>query len=292
MKFYLIDDDRNILNVLKQIITDRGLGTICGCAQNGRDGLEDFEREKPDIVIVDVLMPEMDGISLVQKAKPLLPNTAFIMLSQVSSKDMIASAYEAGAEFFIQKPVNSVEVENVIRKVQDSLNMQRTMQKVQNIFMTDMNAPMGENLAATGNDLISQEAVASIKTILQRLGIIGDTGSKDILAITEYLISHHEQMEETTLSELCGKFSSSPKSMEQRIRRAANAGLVNLAHLGIEDYGNDIFVEYSNTLYNFEQVRREMDFIRGKGEKHGNVKIKNFLNSLVSYSMERREYLL
>lgn len=153
---------------------------------------------------------------------------------------MIASAYEAGAEFFIQKPVNSVEVENVIRKVQDSLNMQRTMQKVQNIFMTDMNAPMGENLAATGNDLISQEAVASIKTILQRLGIIGDTGSKDILAITEYLISHHEQMEETTLSELCGKFSSSPKSMEQRIRRAANAGLVNLAHLGIEDYGNDI----------------------------------------------------
>ena len=98
MKFYLIDDDRNILNVLKRIITDRGLGTICGCAQNGRDGLEDFEREKPDIVIVDVLMPEMDGISLVQKAKPLLPNTAFIMLSQVSSKDMIASAYEAGAE--------------------------------------------------------------------------------------------------------------------------------------------------------------------------------------------------
>lgn len=67
MKFYLIDDDRNILNVLKRIITDRGLGTICGCAQNGRDGLEDFEREKPDIVIVDVLMPEMDGISLVQK---------------------------------------------------------------------------------------------------------------------------------------------------------------------------------------------------------------------------------
>ena len=134
MKFYLIDDDRNILNVLKRIITDRGLGTICGCAQNGRDGLEDFEREKPDIVIVDVLMPEMDGISLVQKAKPLLPNTAFIMLSQVSSKDMIASAYEAGAEFFIQKPVNSVEVENVIRKVQDSLNMQRTMQKVQNTF--------------------------------------------------------------------------------------------------------------------------------------------------------------
>lgn len=287
MEFYLIDDDRNILNILKRIIMDRELGTICGYAQNGRDAMEDFEEMNPDIVIVDLLMPEMDGISLVQKVKPILPNTAFIMLSQVSSKDMIASAYEAGAEFFIQKPVNSVEVENVIRKVQDSLCMQRTMQKVQQIFMADMNVYKGDIPSGGGSELSSQESMAAVKNILQRLGIIGDTGSKDILTVAEYMLSHHEHMEETTLSELCGKFSSSPKSMEQRIRRAANAGLVNLAHLGVEDYGNDIFVEYSNTLYNFEQVRREMDFIRGKGKKHGNVKIKNFLNALVSYSLER-----
>lgn len=287
MEFYLIDDDRNILNVLKRIIMDRELGTVCGCAQNGRDAMDDFEEKSPDIVIVDLLMPEMDGISLMQNAKTLLPDTAFVMLSQVSSKDMIASAYEAGAEFFIQKPVNSVEVENVIRKVQDSMNMQRTMQKVQQIFMTDVNTYRGDTLPTGTNELSSPESVAVVKNTLQRLGIIGDIGSKDILMVAEYLISHHEHMEETTLSELCGKFSSSPKSMEQRIRRAANAGLVNLAHLGVEDYGNDIFVEYSNTLYNFEQVRREMDFIRGKGKKHGNVKIKNFLNALVSYSMER-----
>ena len=57
--------------------------------------------------------------------------------------------------------------------------------------------------------------------------------------------------------------------------------MVNLANLGLEDYSNDIFTTYANTLYNFEQVRREMDYIRGKSDKHGNVKIKNFLNSLV-----------
>ena len=89
------------------------------------------------------------------------------------------------------------------------------------------------------------------------------------------------------MNELCSRFSDSPKSMEQRIRRAAAAGLVNLAHLGLEDYGNEIFTEYSNTLYNFEQVRREMDFIRGKSERHGNVKIKNFLNALVVYSVHK-----
>ena len=88
-------------------------------------------------------------------------------------------------------------------------------------------------------------------------------------------------MEDITLNQLCGQFSDNPKSMEQRIRRTANMGMVNLANLGIEDYYNDIFTEYSNTLYNFEQIRREMDYIRGKSVRHGNVKIKNFLNALV-----------
>ena len=57
-------------------------------------------------------------------------------------------------------------------------------------------------------------------------------------------------------------------------------GLVNLAHLGLDDYSNEIFVDYSSTLYNFEQVRKEMDCIRQKTIRHGNLKIRHFLTSL------------
>ena len=78
----------------------------------------------------------MDGISLVRQAKQILPDTAFIMLSQVNSKDMIGEAYESGVEFYIQKPINSIEVESIIKKVSASLTAHRTLQKVQNIFMT------------------------------------------------------------------------------------------------------------------------------------------------------------
>lgn len=281
MKFYLIDDDRNVRNILKRIITDRGLGTVCGASENGRDGLEDIAVLRPDIVIVDLLMPEMDGIAFVRRASESLPGAAYIMLSQVSSKEMIASAYEAGVEFFIQKPINSVEVENVIRKVGNSLNMQRTMNKMQNIFMEGMQPEPRQESAS----FPSGEHSAVLRNVLQQLGIIGDIGSRDIAMVAEYLMAHHEEMGDATLNELCSRFSDSPKSMEQRIRRTVNAGLVNLAHLGIEDYGNEIFMEYSNTLYNFEQVRKEMDYIRGKSGKHGNVKIKSFLNALVVYCM-------
>ena len=88
------------------------------------------------------------------------------------------------------------------------------------------------------------------------------------------------QSEQLTVAQCCARFSSSPKAMEQRLRRAAAAGMVNLANLGIEDYANDTFTEYAGTLYHFEQVRREMDCIRGRGKAHGRVSVKRFLYAL------------
>ena len=108
MSFYFIDDDKNICNILKLIVNERELGVCCGSSNNAAEALEDLPSAKPDIVIVDLLMPEMDGISFVKQARKIVPDASYIMLSQVSSKDMIASAYEAGIEFFIQKPINSV----------------------------------------------------------------------------------------------------------------------------------------------------------------------------------------
>ena len=282
MKFYFVDDDRNIRNILKIIVTERGLGTVCGSSDNGNDALEDLPFVKPDIVIADLLMPEMDGISFVSKAREICPDAVYVMLSQVSSKDMISSAYEAGVEFFIQKPINSVEVESVIRKVCEKLSMQRMVKKMQNIFMEDTftnQAPLASSPSQEQEDLVT----STLRNILQKLGIIGDIGSKDIITVVKYMNEHHELARDITLNELCLQFSYNPKSMEQRIRRTAANGLVNLAHLGLEDYANEIFVEYSGTLYNFEQVRKEMDYIRGKSDKHGNVRIRQFLNALYAY---------
>ena len=275
MKIYLIDDDKNILNILKLIIRNKNLGEICGTATCGIDALDDFSQIHPDIIIVDLLMPEIDGIALVKKAKLLLPNTAFIMLSQVNSKDMIAQAYESGVELYIQKPINSIEVESVITKVSASLSAQRTLQQVQNIFMVQNATP-----SATPEP-VEKEYITKLKNILQKLGIAGEKGCKDIITLIEYLVEHDVELEDTTLNQLCSNFTENPKSMEQRIRRTANLGMINLAHLGLEDYYNETFTAYAGTLYNFEQIRREMEHIRGKSFKGGNVKIKSFLNSLV-----------
>lgn len=291
MKFYLIDDDPNILHILKKIISDRRIGEVIGVCGSGEDALDDLRHLVPDVVVVDLLMPDMDGVTFLKKAAPFFPDTAFVMLSQVSSKDMIASAYKSGAEFYIQKPINSIEVEAVLRNVTRDLDARRTISRVQGLFRASdrvdprRRAPAGtaENGSSAGSSIGEDPYLTKAKTILRSLGILGEKGSADILLMLKYLHAQGESASALSLREICSEISDSPKSVEQRVRRAATTGLVNLANLGLEDYSNDTFNEYSNTLYNFEQVRAEMDFIRGKGHQRGNVRIRVFLNALYSY---------
>lgn len=283
MKFYLLDDDKNILNILNIIFEDKSLGHICGKSDNPEIALEEIVDCEPDIIIVDLLMPIMDGITFMNKAKLINSNLSFIMLSQVSSKDMIAEAYESGIEFFIQKPLNSIEIENVVKKVANSLYMNRTFNKIQNLFQNEAYPKTNINNESIKGE---KEHISKLKNILHRMGILGELGSKDIINLLDYLVENDDDVREGTLDNLCSKFSSNPKAIEQRIRRAAISGLVNIANMGVEDYSNDIFVEYSATIYNFEQVKKEMDYIRGKSNKHGKVLIKNFLNGLLAYIKE------
>lgn len=280
MLFYLIDDDSATLNILRMIIEDSDSGSVIGSAASGLDALEDLRYMRPDIVLVDLLMPGMDGIEFVRQARSRYPDLRFVMLSQVTSKDMVAEAYSAGVDFFLSKPVNSIEVVSVLRKVGKLLTMDRTMEQMRSLLQGG--APAGISSAPTPPPDNSERQQSALNAVLHRIGISGDPACRDISQVVGYLLSSQGQQEQLTVAQLCDRFSDSPKAMEQRIRRAAMAGMVNLANLGIEDYSNDTFTEYAGTLYHFEQVRREMDCIRGKTTVHGRVSVKKFLYALAA----------
>lgn len=289
MKIYLLDDDASVCTILQLIIREKALGEVCGTSNSALDALDDLPHVTPDIIIVDLLMPVMDGITFVSKARELLPNCAFIMLSQVDSKEMVAKAYDAGVRFFLQKPVNSVEVVRVISNVIETESMRRTLDRVQSLLhgaapaSSAAPAPSGSPAAPVCSE---SNRSKRLRTALQKLGILGESGAGDIQQIVEYLAE--EDPLTWTVSDLCTHFSGdgNPKAMEQRIRRAVSTGLTNIAGRGIEDYSDDAFQEFAGTLYNFEQVRREMDFIRGRSKIHGRVSLKSFLNSLAFYCSE------
>lgn len=290
MRIYIVDDDRNIYSILKQIITERKLGEICGSAENGQEALEDVASLKPDIIIADLLMPDLDGITFSEKAKKLLPDASVIMLSQVDNKEMVSKAYESGVEFYVHKPVNAIEIENVLKNIEASQTMKRIIAKAQDLFAgTSAAAPQtgAERETVRPSSLgMGKPYMQRLRGILQGIGISSESGSRDIMAIIEYLMENDMDITETTLNELCGRLGQNPKSVEQRIRRAAFAGMVNLANKGMEDYADPVFNEYAGRLYNFEQIRKEMNYIRGKSDKHGNVRIRNFISGLLAYCRE------
>lgn len=277
MNIYIVEDDINIVNILKTIIKDRNLGHVVGFAQDGLSGEEEILELNPDLVLVDLLMPGKDGLNLIKDVRRSRPHIQFIMISQVSSKDMIGRAYEHGVEYYIYKPINALEIDSVIRKVVEKIKIEKAMAEIKKLLVV-------EDMPSRQDSNPKKEAESAIYRVMQGVGIIGEVGSDDILNIIAYLIKNKQTMKDYTITELLSKFTDNPKSMEQRIRRTAAIGLSNLANLGLEDYMNENFVEYSNSLYNFEQVKLEMDYIRGRAKKRGTVNLRKFIEGMVFYS--------
>ena len=109
MRIYIAEDDPSVIGVLEDILESSALGRVCGASEEGAPD--------PERIMVDLLMPGRDGIQLVRELKELGSRAKFVMISQVSAKELIAKAYQAGVEFFIQKPINLIEVRQVVGNV-------------------------------------------------------------------------------------------------------------------------------------------------------------------------------
>lgn len=273
MRIYIIEDDITVVRLLQQIIADLELGIVVGYSLEGQDGLQQIESLKPDICLVDFFIPGLNGLEIVKSSKQSNSNISFIMISQVSAKDIIGNAFESGIEYYITKPVNAKEVENVIKKVVEKIDLDKTLMQIKGLLHLEELSIGNEN-----------NYTKRIRRVMQRVGIIGKVGSEDIFNIVKYLMENNISMSHTTIKEICVSFGSNPKTIEQRVRRTAMTGLTNLAHLGIEDYMNEIFIEYVNSLYSFEQVRKEMDYIRDHDSVRGKVNIKKFLDGIAFLS--------
>ena len=296
MGIYIVEDDDTMIEILEDMIEEYELAEVVGATENGMPDVDEILDARPDIVLIDFLMPGKDGAELVRELRNKGCGAHFIMISQVSSKDMIAKAYDAGIEFFISKPINLIEVKSVIANVTRQIRNERAIEQLRNMFMSEVGIGAEPGVQRTALGTVSaasemnaekaeeerrQEFERSVNRILSRLGMSGEKGGADIVAICLYLYDRGRSMSRESIGQICGALSDAPKSMEQRVRRAIAVGLTNIAHLGIEDFMNETFSEYSNTLFPFEEVRAEMDYIRGKNAYGGKTSIKKFIESLM-----------
>lgn len=277
MKFYIVDDHPQIIRILESIIEEESLGEVIGTSDEADTAFDEIPLIRPDIVLIDMLMPQIDGARIVHHVKDICPQIKFIMISQVDAKSIVEKAYDAGVEFFIHKPINRIEITRVIRQVSDKIRLDQKINQLKHLLGDD--SPLQVAIPKISND--KEDAMRRIKIIFSKIGIMGEKGGDDILRICDYLIQNQVSSYESKASDIFTELADNPKAMEQRIRRAINRGLVNLANLGIEDYMNETFMRYSSTLYDFESVKAEMDFIRGKRKAGGKISVRKFVDNLL-----------
>ena len=108
-KILIVDDNDLMRTLLRGILRNENC-QIIGDARNGILAIEFIERTQPDIVFLDVMMPEMDGLEALQTIKEKFPGVIVIMITSNPSKENVKESIQGGAQGFIVKPFNSAKV--------------------------------------------------------------------------------------------------------------------------------------------------------------------------------------
>ena len=115
----IVDDLKFIKMVLRELIEKAGFRVV-GEASNGLEAIEAFQDKRPDVVILDVTMPKMDGITALKKILEIDPEARVIMCSALGQQRLIVQAIQLGAKDFIVKPLRA---ERVISAIKQTLNI-------------------------------------------------------------------------------------------------------------------------------------------------------------------------
>ena len=115
-KILICDDAAFMRMMIKDILTKNGYNVV-GEAENGAKAVEKYQELKPDLVLMDITMPEMDGIQALKAIKAADPSATVIMCSAMGQQAMVIESIQSGAKDFIVKPFQQDRVLEAVRKV-------------------------------------------------------------------------------------------------------------------------------------------------------------------------------
>ena len=114
----LVADDHEVMRTGVRALIEQEPGwEVCGTATNGQEAVEGARRLKPDVVVLDMTMPELDGLEALREIKHTLPNTEVVIFSAHHSEEVIGQLFEAGAKSYIQKSDASRHLVAAIKSV-------------------------------------------------------------------------------------------------------------------------------------------------------------------------------
>jgi two-component system chemotaxis response regulator CheY len=117
----IADDSKLMRRILARILSSAGYA-VAAEAKNGVEAVSLYQKFKPDIVTMDIVMPGLDGLQALKVIKALDPNARVVMVSSIGQQDVIMEAIRAGAKDFLIKPFRRSQVVKTFTRIFNSLN--------------------------------------------------------------------------------------------------------------------------------------------------------------------------
>lgn len=219
----IVDDNPMILNTLDEVISSEAGLSVIGRADNGKDAIDMIKDTQPDVVLLDLVMPQMDGITVVENIKKktsMLKNPAFIILSAVGGEQMTEEAFQAGANYFLMKPFDKDILVNKIRRIG-----KRPVRPVPGkVLEAPLKAATPEEAAMNREEYMKEHLETDITKMLHELGIPAHIkGYQYLRDAISMVVRDREMMEAVTkilYLEIAKKNYTSSSRVERAIRHA------------------------------------------------------------------------
>lgn len=123
LRIMVVDDSSITIKKITQILEQIGHQVIC-FSKTGMDALALYEQYQPDIVTMDITMPDMDGITATSTIIKKFPNALIIMITAHGQEQMVIESIDAGAKGYVLKPISPDKLQEMIFKVYDKYHSQ------------------------------------------------------------------------------------------------------------------------------------------------------------------------
>ncbi len=232
LRVAIADDNTDMVNVLGAVISEEHDMEIVGTANNGKETLEIIKKYEPDVVLLDIIMPEDDGITVMKKVfndDKIKKAPAFIVISSVGKETVTEDAFENGAVYYFMKPFDNQALIEKIRSVKPKCNS-KNIHKASNPLINSNHEAINVHVLETEITSIIHDIgiPAHIKgyNYLRDSIILAIKDSEVINCITKILYPTIAKMYQTT-----------PSRVERAIRHAIEVAW----NRGNTDTLNDLF---------------------------------------------------
>lgn len=213
IKVCIVDDNRELVGLLEDYISTQDDMEVVGVAHNGQECLDVLEDTDPDVLVLDIIMPHLDGLAVLERIREMKKNSlpSVIMLTAFGQEDVTKKAVELGASYFILKPFDLEHLGNHIRQV--SGNGSPVMRK--SSLGSSMSRPVEEK---------PRNLDASITSIIHEIGVPAHI--KGYLYLREAISMVYNDIEllgsitKVLYPDIAKKYNTTASRVERAIRHA------------------------------------------------------------------------